>query len=228
MKIRYIFVCWLAVCLIGYVGNVMYQRFTVMDNTVLYSDRVGGDFISKTEEENRTFRVVEVVCKGKEPFVVIPYVRFLFLEGEQEEDNSIVENLKIQLMDSEESHRTEHITQREQRTNFPEQFAKFSFVNGLWIARFYLLGSDDGAIGVVDTIPTRKTLQNDPKVLETLITFPVPLNNVDWRDTTSHRDTVRLSLYEFVAGSMGTVYGFENETPRITLFIGARSHNERE
>ena len=61
MKKPLIFVCLLAVCLIGYVGNVMYQRFSVRDRVVHVVVKGRGGFA----EDSRTFSVIEVTIKGK-------------------------------------------------------------------------------------------------------------------------------------------------------------------
>ena len=111
---------------------------------------------------------------------------------------------------------------------FPNRPAKFSFVNGLWIARFYLLGTDDGAVGIFDTMPTKKAVQNNSAILESLTPFPVPLKDVHWTVPKNLPNGLLYTGLSIGTGWVSNGYGFEGRIPRIELAVGARPHNERE
>ena len=159
-------------------------------------------FILETEEGYRAFQVVEVIAKRKEQFTVTPSLTFFFLENEQE-DGSLQKQIDL-----------------------PEFPAKRSF--GLWETQFYVLLTDDGAIGIFDTMPTMKDVQNNPDILESLIPFDLPLTNITW-----HPRGTRVGLRAHIAHHvlLGIVHGEEYgggnvqlrvPIPRIALRVKSR------
>ena len=133
---------------------VMYQRHVLKDDMLFFTTRWQDGFIVTTEEGSREFHVVEIVCKHKDPFNVSLELDFNYLENEREDG-------------------LQH-----ERIDLPERPAKRS--NGIWMTRFYVLGAEDGAIGVFDAMPTQETVQNGPEILKSLVPYAPPQMDIPW------------------------------------------------
>ena len=82
-------------------------------------------------------------------------------------------------------------------------------------------------MGVFDTMPTKRTVQSDPAILESLTPFPISLTTIDWH-VSGNRNSTYSESGVGLAAQVARVYGYEHVIPRITLFVGARPHNEPE
>jgi hypothetical protein len=96
-------------------------------------------------------------------------------------------------------------------------------MNFLWTTRFYVLVSDDGAIGMFDTMPTSKTIQNNPEILKSLMSFPIP-QKVDWRIPGVRNNAANMSWQVGTGGAPSVLSGTEGAFSRISLFVGVRPH----
>ena len=109
-----------------------------------------------------------------------------------------------------------------ERIALPKRPAKRS--NGIWMTRFYVLGAEDGAIGVFDTMPRLETIQNHPEILESLVPYHSPQQkNIAW-----HVSSMQNTDYQKINFGIGTGYsvlqGFEGgRWPIIMLMLGSRS-----
>ena len=217
MKKLLLCTCLVVACFFGYVGNVLYQQSLIAD-TAIVSIQFRNGFVLQTEKGIRTFRVIEVVCKGNEPLDVISNMSTLFLVEEKEEGISLPEKLSLVLTGGTG---TADDSVSEQ-IRFPSRPAEFSYVNFLWTTRFYVLVADDGAIGMLDTMPTQKTVQNNPEILETLVPFPIPLK-IDWQ-IPGVRNVTHMSWQLGTGGAPSVLTGTESAFPRISLYVGVRPH----
>ena len=185
---------------------VVYQRLSLLslpDDVTFCSTRLRGDFVLTTEDSVRKFQVIEVVCKRKIPFNATLKLRFHFLEGERE------------FLDGEE----EAAGSQSIRIDLPERPAKN--MNGVWTARFYLLGANDGAIGVFDAFPTQETFHDNPEILDSLVPYNPPQQNIIW-DVSSNRNA---DFNESNTGDFGAsckLYGYDGTMPRVQFFLGGR------
>ena len=187
MKKLLLCTCLIAACLIGSVGNVLYQRSVAWEDAkekaVRLSTRIRSDFTLTTKDGIRTFRVIEMVYWQNEPFDVTSSIEFLLFEGETEDES--LSRYQFRKPDGSMVPTGE----LGKNINLPEQPAKFSYLNGLWIARFYVLGTDDGAIGLFDSMPTKRTVQKNPEILQSLVSFPIPMENIVWSVDPNRRNT---------------------------------------
>ena len=179
---------------------VLYQRLSLLDNMTYFSVRLCNDFVLATEESSRKFQVIEVVCKRKDRFNATLKLQHEFLEGEREDGL-----LRVEAID------------------FPERPTRFS--NGIWMARYYVLGTDDGYFGVFDTMPTLESVQKNPDIEISLVPYCLPQKNIVWYVTSSHNIMQNITYREGQAGSGGggfvsVVYGIDDRNERILFFVG--------
>ena len=174
----------------------LFQRLSLKDGMVFMSARLRGGFVLSTEDGFRKFQVIEVVCKHKEPFNAALTLGFEY--GENEREDGL----------------------RRERIDLPERPTKRS--NGIWMTRFYVLGAEDGAIGVFDTMPTLETIQNNPEILESLVPYHLPQKKITW-----HVSSMQNTDYEEISTGIGAGYsivqGFEGRWPIIMLGLTGRS-----
>jgi len=83
-------------------------------------------------------------------------------------------------------------------------------------------------MGIFDTMPTKRTVQSDPAILESLTPFPISLTAIDWHVWGDRRNSTYSESGVGLVAQVARVYGYEGAIPRITLFVGARPHNEPE
>ena len=189
-------VLFLALGLVFFVlcaGTILYHQSFPHKDMTLFITEFREEFMWKTEGGLRTLQIVEVIAKRKEQFIVTPSLTFFFLENEKE-DGSLQKQIDL-----------------------PELPAKHSF--GLWKTQFYVLLTDDGAIGIFDTMPTMKAVQNNPDILESLIPFDLPLTNITW-----HPRGARVGIRTHVAQHVVIVivHGEEDSQSRILLRVASR------
>ena len=146
----------LFVLVVIWVAFSLYQRLSLPDDATLYSAQWRDDISLETEQGIRKFQVLEVVCKGKYPFNTFFTLTFGYCEGEKE-DGSLYTQTK---------------------TAIPKWPAKL--LNKIWKIRLYVLCAEDGSLGVFDTIPTQEAIKNNPEILESLVPYDPPQQNIRW------------------------------------------------
>ena len=139
-----------------FVGNILYQRHSLKDGMTLITTHVhggGGTYGMSTKAGKRHYNLIEVVCKGRDRFSAGVDLSSLFLEGERE-DGLLHTNRRL-----------------------PAQPARYSYGNGIWVARFYVFLFKDGYAGVSDTFFP----DNVEEFLQSLVPFELPPNPLVWK-----------------------------------------------
>ena len=134
----------------------MYQRLSLPDDATFYSAQWRDDISLETEQGIRKFQVLEVACKGKNQYYTFFTLNFSYCEGEKEDGSLFMQT----------------------KTAIPEWPAKS--LNKIWVTRLYVLCAEDGSIGVFDTIPTQEAIQMNPEILESLVLYDPPQQNIRW------------------------------------------------
>jgi len=173
----------------------LFQRLSLKDGMVFMSARLRDNFVLSTDDGSRKFQVIEIVCKHKEPFNVTLWLDYIYEENEWEDGL------------------------RHERIALPERPTRRS--NGIWMTRFYVLGAEDGAIGVFDTMPTPETIQNNLEILESLVSYHFPQKKITWH-VSSMQNTDYEEIHLGIAGFYSIVKGSEGRMPIISLFLGSR------
>ena len=187
MKKLCYFVLALALLLVLlFVGNVLYQRYSLTDGMTNVATYPQGDYIM----DGREFYMFEVVSKRKDRFSAVIDLATLFLEGEREDDSLY------------------------ERTSLPEYPAKFSYVRGIWEARFMVMIFSDGYAGIAERFPTA---ENKDQFLQSLVPFEPPPNYIIWKHQHSG------STIGDTAG-IHVVKGEEIPVARITVSVSAKPH----
>ena len=138
-----------------YVGNILYQRYSLEDGRTHVSAHVAqGKMFFNTQEGRRYFNWIKVVCKRRDSFNAVVELETNFFEGE-------IEGAPLA-----------------KRITLPEQSAKFSYRDGIWVAQFYVVIFHDGYIGIVERFPRA---ENTDEFLESLMPFEAPPNPIVWK-----------------------------------------------
>ena len=172
-----------------YVGNIMYQRYSLEDGMTLVETFPQGIYHMDTHQGGQEFYVIKVVCKRKDRFNAVVNLASLFFEGERE-DGSLYEKVAL-----------------------PEQPARFSYRDGIWVAQFYVMIFRNGYAGVAETFPT---IENREEFLQTLVPFELPPNFIVWKPK-----ELRGTSIGDVAG-LHILHGEEVPVQRIHTTISAR------
>jgi len=160
---------------------VMYQRLSLEDDGIFCSAKGQSDFVLSTEGGFRKFHVFEIVCKHKYPFNANMWLDFNYFENEREDGL------------------------RHERIDLPKQSARR--FNAIWMTQFYVLGAEDGAVGVFNTMPTLETIQNNPEILESLVPYDLPQKNIVWHCTDGSGEIPH-------SVTVSIVTGYEDVLPR--------------
>ena len=146
----------LVVLVVLYVGNIMYQRYSLEDGRTQVSTRPMGHYGIGTAEGMREYHKIEVVCKSINRFNAVVDLSSLFLEGEKED------------------------APFQTRITLPAQPSKFSLRDGIWISQFYVFIFTDGYAGVSETLFPEDT----EGFMQSLVPFELPPIPIVWNPTT--------------------------------------------
>ncbi|MCL2623997.1 MAG: hypothetical protein FWD31_10065 [Planctomycetaceae bacterium] len=196
---------------IFFVGIHLNWKSSVNDRWTYFSAKCQHGNFRITEEGELNFSVIEVVCKQKKPFDAT-----LKLQYNPAEDNDGDTVLVKPVISADEIHNLP--------VSLPIHPAKYSYREGMWIAKFYVHGFDDGSIAVYDTFFGPKE-----QAEKAIVSLAPPQKDIIWGISASRSATYCESIIDTNdTMHVAVAYGWEGhwrEKPvvlRFMLFVEAK------
>ena len=163
------------------------------------------------------FEVIEVVCKQKKPFDVI--LKLQYNPVEDENGDTVVVKSALS---------TDEILSLP--VSLPVQSAKYSYREGMWIAKFYVHGYENGSIAVYDTF-----FGPNEHAERSIMSLAPPQKDIIWGVSASRFAAYcESSINSDFPMPVAIAYGWEGERHeipvalRFTLFVEASNRNDAE